>query len=71
MAGLPKELFVVVAESNGIENTPIAFETECFDIESAIEFKRKIGSRYGRKAIYKATLISTDLAEKEKYGDVK
>ena len=57
MAGLPKEIYVVVAEYDGVNNCPIAFETECLDYESALQFASRIGEKYGRKAIYKAERI--------------
>lgn len=56
MAGLPKEIFVVVAE-NGGNNCPIAFETECLDLDSAKIFQKRIGSKYGKTAIYKAVKL--------------
>lgn len=61
MSGLPKEIYVVVAESDCYiregKGTPIAFESESLDIESAKAFQKRIGSRYGRTAIYRAVKI--------------
>jgi len=61
MSGLPKEIYVVVAESdmyikdskNG-RTVPIAFETNALDIDSAREFRDRIRDMYGKTAIYKA-----------------
>jgi hypothetical protein len=61
MAGLPKEIYVVVAEMGGGDKTPftapIAFESSNLDLESAKEFQKKIGARYGRTAIYKTVKV--------------
>jgi len=61
MSGLPKEIYVVVAESGYSikekKGTPIAFESEALDLESAEAFQQRIGSKYGRTAIYKAVKI--------------
>lgn len=64
MAGLPKEIYVVVAESDTYiedikhgRSIPIAFETNCLDLESAKEFQNRIGNKYGKTAIYKAVKL--------------
>lgn len=62
MSGLPKEIYVVVAESDYYikkerKGVPIAFESEALDMESAKAFQKRIGNRYGRTAIYRAVKI--------------
>jgi len=64
MSGLPKEIYVVVSESdmyiNKIEDgrtVPIAFESNALDIDSAKAFQKRIGTKYGETAIYKAERI--------------
>jgi len=64
MSGLPKEIYVVVSESDTyidkIEHgrtIPIAFETNALDIDSAKAFQKRIGTKYGKTAIYKAERI--------------
>jgi len=58
MSGLPKEIYVVVAESDypikDKKGVPIAFESEALDIESARAFQKRIGTKYGKTAIYRA-----------------
>lgn len=67
MAGLPKEIYVVVAESDiyikdvkGGRSTPIAFETNALDYDSAKEFVDMLGGKYGKTKIYKAVEIEGD-----------
>ena len=64
MSGLPKEIYVVVAENGNYmekeKGVPIAFESEALDLESAKAFQERIGSRYGRTAIYKAMKIEEE-----------
>ena len=66
MNELPKEIYVVVAESayyiEEKKGTPIAFESEALDIESAKAFQKRIGSKYGRTAIYTAVKIEEEIA---------
>jgi len=69
MSGLPKEIYVVVAESDYYVDTeleykgkPIAFESEALDIESAKAFQKRIRGRYGRTEIYKAVKIEDNIA---------
>jgi len=58
MAGLPKEIYIVVAEENGaVGGGPIAFESEELDHKAAKEFQKRLGDKYGRTEIYKATRI--------------
>ncbi len=65
MSGLPKEIFVVVSESDRYrtdkqKGTPIAFESEALDLESAKAFQKRISTKYGRTAIYKAERIDDE-----------
>jgi len=67
MSGLPKEIYVVVAERDSHikkdrKGMPIAFESEALDIESAKAFQKRIGDRYGRTEIYKAVKIEDNIA---------
>jgi len=63
MSGLPKEIYVVVAESDYYikdkKGVPIAFESEALDIESAKAFQKRIGTKYGKTAIYRAERIKS------------
>lgn len=62
MAGLPKEIYIVVAEHDGVFEGPIAFESKALDHQSAKEFKARIESQHpGRIEIYKATKIENHL----------
>lgn len=67
MAGLPKEIYVVVAESDEYiekvkhgRSVPISFETNCLDLESAKQFKERLGVKYGKTAIYKAVKVEEE-----------
>ena len=61
MSGLPKEIYIVVAESDfpikENRGKPIAFESEHLDYDSAKAFQDRIKSIYGKTAIYKAERI--------------
>lgn len=59
MAGLPKEIYIVVAEG-GHNQSPMAFESENLDFQSAKEFKEKRLKHYGRCAIYKAVKVEDE-----------
>jgi len=60
MSGLPKEIYVVVAES-APGDCPIVFESENLDMDSAIAFKKRISGNYGRTEIYKAVKIKDNI----------
>jgi len=69
MSGLPKEIYVVVAESDmPTQETkhgrmiPIAFESSAFDLESVQEFEERLAGSYGRTEIYKAVKIEDNIA---------
>ena len=68
MAGLPREIYIVVAEyslsSEEKSSCPIAFESEHLDLESAKEFQKRIGLKYGKTAIYRAEKIKDQHANK-------
>ena len=61
MSGLPKYIYIVVAEhslsSEEKSSCPIAFESEHLDLESAKKFQKRVGLKYGKTAIYKAHKI--------------
>ena len=56
MSGLPKYIYIVVAE--GKRSHPcVAFESEHLDLQSAKDFQERIGGAYGKTSIYKAHKI--------------
>ena len=72
MAGLPKEIYIVVAEHDGVFEGPIAFESKNFDFESAKEFKARIESQHqGRMEIYKATKIDDPIRSVRVSDEIK